>query len=310
MAFRVASFFLLILAVHSPLQAETSSIERLIQQIPEYQSEIASLKPIGGGATNYNYILSLGEKRYFIKDTSSTNHELLGMSNQEVLCTEMAASRGFSPSVVLADREAGLMICDFVESQGKYSFKETENIKKIAYCIRDLHQSGIIFPSTYDPIAMIKGFYTRIKARSIPLPLEVESIVIPYIEQLGASLQTTAFYPCHLDLHARNLMDDGKTVWIIDWECASMADPLFDLASLASAESFDERQTSIFLYAYYENLKQEDFERFQTLRILADVRWLLWCHLQQSISTIDFPYDVVAARYLSQCLQGIEAANN
>ncbi|MEX1012395.1 MAG: choline/ethanolamine kinase family protein [Waddliaceae bacterium] len=309
-AFRILSFTIFTLAIHPSLLADVSSIERVIKQIPGYRPDIASLKPIGGGATNHNYILNLSNKRYFIKDTSLTDYELLGMRNQELLCTQIAASKGFSPSVVLADREAGVMIFDFVESNGKFSVKERESLKNLAHRIRDLHQSGIIFPSTFDPILTIKGLYGRIQTRSISLPPEVESKILPYIEHLGDSLQTTASCPCHLDLHSRNVLDDGKNIWIIDWECASMADPLFDLATLASIENFDESQTLTFLTAYYETPKQEIFDRLKLLRILSDTRWLLWCYLQQSASTIDFPYDLVAARYLSQCLQGIEAAKN
>ena len=38
----------------------------------------------------------------------------------------------------------------------------------------------------------------------------------------------------HHDLHASNLIDSGRGLMLIDWECAAVADPLLDIACILS----------------------------------------------------------------------------
>ena len=46
----------------------------------------------------------------------------------------------------------------------------------------------------------------------------------------------------HNDLLAGNFIDDGRRVWLIDWDYAGFNSPLFDLANLASNNEFDRRR--------------------------------------------------------------------
>ena len=43
----------------------------------------------------------------------------------------------------------------------------------------------------------------------------------------------------HNDLLAGNFIDDGKRLWLIDWDYAGFNSPLFDLANLASNNDFE-----------------------------------------------------------------------
>ncbi len=45
-----------------------------------------------------------------------------------------------------------------------------------------------------------------------------------------------------LDLYSRNVLDDGSRLYLIDWEYAAMADPLFDLATSPSADFFSDEE--------------------------------------------------------------------
>ena len=55
----------------------------------------------------------------------------------------------------------------------------------------------------------------------------------------------------HNDLLPANFLDDGKKIWLIDWEYAGFNSPLFDLGGIASNNDFSiEQETNFFLNAF------------------------------------------------------------
>ena len=56
--------------------------------------------------------------------------------------------------------------------------------------------------------------------------------------------------PCHNDVHARNLLDDGRRLLLVDWEYGGVGDPMFDLAGVVSHHSLDEHGVGVLLEAY------------------------------------------------------------
>ena len=82
----------------------------------------------------------------------------------------------------------------------------------------------------------------------------------------AASTPTTL---CHHDLVAENILDDGQ-LWLIDFEYAVCAEPLLDLASLASMNDFSTAQQDCLLDAYYQGATPP----FSTARFTEVIRLL------------------------------------
>ena len=57
--------------------------------------------------------------------------------------------------------------------------------------------------------------------------------------------------PGHNDLLAGNFIDDGKRLWLIDWEDGGFGTAMFDLANLATNGSFAPADDRLLLQAYF-----------------------------------------------------------
>ena len=80
--------------------------------------------------------------------------------------------------------------------------------------------------------------------------------------------ESSATTLCHHDLVAENILDDGQ-LWFIDFEYAVCAEPLLDLASLASMNNFSAAEQDCLLEAYYQGAPPFTMMRFaDTVRLM------------------------------------------
>ena len=90
----------------------------------------------------------------------------------------------------------------------------------------------------------------------------------------------------HNDLVPANIIDDGKRLWLIDWEYGGMGDPTHDLANIVSHWGINQQEL---LDLYYDGpVSAAVSARVNLWRILSDVREGLWGLVQSRITTQKF----------------------
>lgn len=235
---------------------------------------------------NTDYKIVIGDKKYFAK-YENPNGKILGTSLQnEILCRTIAANHGISPSVLLSDPEKTIMITEFLEIQEEVDFKKPLTRKRYIDLLHRLHQSEALFPIKFCPFQIIEHYMDHAVKTGVNLPSILLEEILPTIDTFKKEELLLEIVPCHLDAQAGNVLDNGTDMYLIDWECAAMTDPLFDLASMCSTEELSDEEMLEFLTLYLQRPPStEDFKRFYQMRILADVRFCTYCYLQTKISS-------------------------
>jgi thiamine kinase-like enzyme len=81
----------------------------------------------------------------------------------------------------------------------------------------------------------------------------------------------------HHDLLPANILDDGKRLWLIDWEYGAFGTAMFDLANLAANNSFDEKTQAEMLRAYFSGSISEATQRaFDAMTVASALRETMW----------------------------------
>ena len=106
--------------------------------------------------------------------------------------------------------------------------------------------------------------------------------------------------PCHNDLLAGNLIDDGTVVHIIDWEYGGMGDRFFDLGNLAVNNDFDDEHERALLMLYFGQVRPDHLRRLRLMRLASDMREAMWGFLQSAISTLDVDYLAYGRKHLER----------
>jgi len=96
--------------------------------------------------------------------------------------------------------------------------------------------------------------------------------------------------PCHNDLLAENYIDDGRQLWIVDFEYSGNGDPCFELGDTAQESGYDEELKAALCAGYFGRHDPVQLARMELYAMMADVGWTLWAAIQAQISAIDFDF--------------------
>jgi thiamine kinase-like enzyme len=276
-------------------------VERLSPELGEPEGES---RPLEGGITNRNYLVTLGGNRYVIrvpgKDTS-----LLGIDRSaERQANENAAAIGVAPRVVAQLDDPPCLVTEFVEctEMTPEGLRDPETTKRVLETIRSVHESGANLPTNFDSFRVVEEYRETAASRGGEIPAAYDE-AHQRARQIEAALSGPEHdpVPCHNDLLAGNFLRGSERIWIVDWEYAGMGDRYFDLANFAINNEFSESRHAELLADYFS--EEASARRLATLRLMlfmSDYREAMWGVVQTVASDLDFDFKDYAATHFER----------
>jgi thiamine kinase-like enzyme len=264
-------------------------------------------EPLVGGITNQNFKVDDGGRRCVVR----VGDDIL--VHGVVRANEFAASRaahlaGLSPAVLHA--EPGILVLDFVEGRTftPEDVRNPANLERLIDMVRRCHRD--IPQYLRGPGAMFWVFHVvRDYAHTLKEGDSRHAPLLPDLLARAARLET-AVGPIdvvfgHNDLLAANFIDDGKRLWLVDWEYAGFNSPLFDLGGLASNSELSPAQAEQALSLYFDRPVDDALRRRAAAMTAASLlRETMWSMVSEIYSTVDFDYGA----YTAENMRRFEAA--
>lgn len=196
---------------------------------------------------------------------------------QERAVSLAASKAGLSPAVTYFEDD--LLVIDFIEGQ---TMKETDikhRLGSIIDLLADVHTK--IANYLYGPVSMFWVFHVL---RDYLSALKKADDGLSKIERIIASLEDTQMpLPIvigHHDLLPANLIDDGRRLWLIDWEYGGFGTAMFDLANLSSNGNLTEADESELLERYFKtDPTPQLLKAFDAMKIASALREMLWAKI-------------------------------
>ncbi len=95
----------------------------------------------------------------------------------------------------------------------------------------------------------------------------------------------------HNDLLAANFIDDGKRLWLLDWDYAGYDAALFDLANLSSNNELSPEQENWLMETYFQKKVTDRLRRqVMAMKCVSLLRETLWSINSEIYSTLEFDY--------------------
>ena len=212
-----------------------SLIEEVAKKIPDWQGRQISITPLSGGLTNSNYKIEVDGTPYFVRVPGESTELLAIDRDNEYHNTKAASEAGVAPKIFHYLPEYKVMVIEFLngKTMSKDSLNEPGRPTRMAQAIKRLH-AGPRFLLDFNMFRLTEYYLSLCRDLRITIPDGYLDRVptIQRIEQ-AMNVKPLATVPCNNDLLAENYIDDGRQLWLIDYEYSGNNDPTFELATPA-----------------------------------------------------------------------------
>jgi thiamine kinase-like enzyme len=267
-------------------------IDEVIAKIQDWHGKNISVQPLSGGLTNTNFKVEVDGTPYFVRVPGESTELLAVDRNNEYFNSKAAAEANVGPKVIYHLPEYNVMVLEFLT--GKTMSKELLNAPgmptRMAKVIKKLH-AGPRFLTDFNMFRLTEYYLSLCRDRSIRVPdgyLDRMATVAKIEKAMLANPLATV--PCNNDLLAENYIDDGKHLWLIDYEYSGNNDPTFELGNTCQEMQFDEARIHEVCASYFGMDLPAMIARMKLNMIMSDVGWGLWAAIQANISKIEFDF--------------------
>jgi thiamine kinase-like enzyme len=269
-----------------------SVIEEAVAKIEDWKGRQVNIQPLSGGLTNSNFKVTVDGTPYFIRVPGESTELLAIDRNNEYHNSRAAAEAGVGPQVLYHLPEYNVMVLKFLDgtTMSKDALNATGMPTRMAGAIQKLH-AGPRFLTDFNMFRLTEYYLKLCKERDIRIPdgyLDRLETIAKIEKAMNANPLATV--PCNNDLLAENYIDDGKNLWLIDYEYSGNNDPTFELGNTCQEMQFNDEQIREVCAAYFGNSSPAMIARMKLNMIMSDVGWGLWAAIQAKISTIDFDF--------------------
>ncbi len=258
-----------------------------------------------GGLTNRNYKIVCRHGSYVLRLAGEGTGEYIDR-NAEFHNASIASAAGVNADIVHFDVDTGTMICRYIENSVTLDIgglRDTGALERTGKAFRQLHDCGKDFQGQFELFEQVDQYLKVLQDLGADLPdgyVEVQKDA----EQVRAALSshTLPNKPCHCDPMVENCIDDGKKVFIIDFEYAGNNDPMWDLGDISVEGDFTAKQDHAFMTAYFGHEPGSfDIGRMVMYKAMCDLLWTLWGVVQHANNNPADDFWAYAVSRLNRC---------
>jgi len=209
--------------------------------------------PVTGGITNANFLVEDASKRYFVRVGEDIPiHGVLRFN--ECAASRAAAACDLSPELLY--EAPGALVFRYIESKtlGAEDVRPRAMLERILPLLRTCHRE--LPKHVRGPVLIFWVFHVvqdyghTLKAGNSRHLADIPSL-LRMAQELELAVGPVDIVFGHNDLLPTNFLDDGKKIWLIDWDYAGFNSPLFDLSNLASNNEVSEADERWLLEQYF-----------------------------------------------------------
>jgi thiamine kinase-like enzyme len=276
-------------------------IERLVARMPQWADRPTTVRPLQGGITNRNYVVSCDGRDYVVR-LPGERTELLGIDRaNEAEAAARAAALDIGPPVLGVLPDVGTLVTELVPGHHLDADQFVTRLPEVVELLQRFHSGGPLRGAF--PIHRVVEWHARdAGAHGVIAPRAYERL-----HQLSRRIEAAfAHAPlppvaCHNDLLPANVLFGDDRVWLLDFEYAGMNDVFFDLGNLSVNSEFDAETDEHLLRLYFGDISRSSMARLQLMKMMSEFREGMWAVVQQAISTLDTDFVAYANERLGNC---------
>jgi thiamine kinase-like enzyme len=275
--------------------------ETRVRQLSVWKGDV-KIEPLKGGVSNASFTVTDAMGTYVARVGEDYPFHQVSR-DREAIASRAAHEAGLSPEIL--HTENGLMVVRYIKARTFAEVDVRQNwlacVDLVARCHREMGKrvsgQGAIFWvfQILRDYALTLNSAGHARVAEIPRWMKI-------VDQLEAAQVPLPVVFGHHDLLPSNFMDDGKRLWLIDWEYGAFGTAMFDLANIAAANSFENSTEFAMLEHYFGRPPDPALSRaFFAMKVAAALREAMWGMISELyLNAPGVDYVLYATEYLGR----------
>lgn len=247
-----------------------------IAALPCWQGAITA-EPLKGGLSNESWRVTDSQGSHVVRFGKDFPVHHVDRA-REAMSARAAHAAGLAPEVEYT--APGVMVCAFIEARTWTAADVRANPERVGELLRAFHHTLPAHvtgtPVMFWPFHVIRDYARTLREGESPFLGEVPRL-LAMAEAFEAAQLPLPIVFGHHDLLPGNFLDDGRRIWLIDFEYAGFGTAMFDVAGAAANAEMDEAQAEALLSSYFGRRPDEALWRaFDAMQGAAIVREAMW----------------------------------
>lgn len=217
-----------------------------------------SVVPIAGGATQAAvFRIGAADRRYLLRIEGPASPL---RNPHQYTSLQIAAAAGIAPAVHYVDETAGVMVADFIEQRPlqEYPGGAPALAQALGALLHRL-QATPVFPHFVDYPDIVARLFAHVRRTGLFADGLLDAHVARLTGVRAAYMAgATRLVSSHNDANPRNILFDGRRLWLIDWESAYRNDPLIDVAVMLDSVVRQPALDDTLLQACFDRAPDDD----------------------------------------------------
>ena len=204
--------------------------------------------------------------------------------------TLTAAATGTAPAVVEFAPPDGPLVVEHLDARTLGPAEVRADLGRVATLCRRLHD-GPRFDGDLDLRAVVRRYQELVDDLGTWRPAGHADLA-PAAARILATLHARPVptVPCHNDLPGGNVLDDGRRLWLVDFEFAANSEPWFELGNLAGGAALEPGQVDELVTAYDVGAGPRHRARTRLWSTVCSWSWVLWASVQEAVGEVEHDF--------------------
>ena len=282
-------------------------IENIINSVPEWIGKSCTIKSMNHGMTNRNYKVIVDNEAFFLSILTPDSNLLNIDSTNKYYNNNICGEIGISPKVVYFIKSERILVTEFIKNKSLLikPFQDSKSLSELVIVIKLLHAAKPFFKN-FNMFSYIDHFIRTFKKRDFP------KLLSPILNNITILGQKLALYrdhlvPCHNDIVADNIIDNGKQIFLIDFDYSGNNDPCFELGNLIVEMGYNDNQINELVNNYFGQVQELIISRVFLQSIASDLGWSMWGFVQAKISNLNYDFKQYAVKRLKRVMNKMDS---
>lgn len=251
------------------------------------------IQPTKNGMTNDSYICTVEGVKYIVRINGLGSNALIDRHGEaEVLEIINRINPRISDELIEINNIKGYKISKFIENAHVCDVNNSDDIRRCITKLRDFHELKLQCSRDFNIESKI-SFYQNLWINNKSIYEDYEKVkkdVLSLMNYVNKHVHQQVL--SHIDSISDNFLLTQDSVYIIDFEYASMCDPHIDIAMFALYSYFTKEQLDNIIDIYFNNNCPPEYRiKIYCYMALGGLLWSNWCEYKSQLGVIYGKYE-------------------